>query len=74
MLRAGSRGLRASVKRRMVSLQDAFATTSYLVPSDKIVHDRASVEVFRVAPGLQVLSGRDDLSARAPQGSQKVVN
>lgn len=40
-------GPRASVKRRIVSLQDAFTTTSYLVPSDKIVHDRASVEVFR---------------------------
>lgn len=40
-------GLRSNVKRRVVSLQDAFVTTSYLVPSDKIVHDRASVEVFR---------------------------
>ena len=40
-------GPNKSVKRRILSLQRAFAPEGCIVPSDKIVHDRASVEVFR---------------------------
>jgi len=40
-------GRSGRVKRRIISLKEAYALERFMVPSDKIVHDRASVEVFR---------------------------